>query len=381
MTKFKLVLNCRTLSFNTTGIGQYIKNLGSRLKNIKSMDCYFFYGSHFCNNFYFPLNKNSLNRFIRDYIPFSYEIREFIHQYYFSTANKKNKITLYHEPAISPLSFKGPTIITVHDLSWILYPNLHPYKRTKFLNNNFFKKIEKASSIITDSHFIKAQIIEYFNISKSKIHSIPLGIDIDYYPKDKFQTLNTLKKFNLKYDYFYLYIGSIEPRKNLIDMIEGYLKLSYKIRSNFPLIIVGEFGWNSTNDNLKLQTYIEKNPIYWLKYQPKNIVSDLISSARLLIYPSFYEGFGLPPLESIRSNTPVLSSNIPTLKEVLKDYVIYAENGKVETFTNAMNYMSTLPKNINPNLFRAQKYSNKFTWEKCVNNTIKIYHKNFILHS
>mgnify|MGYP006074722439 CR=1 FL=1 len=381
VSKYKIVLNCKTLSSNTNGIGQYIKNLGQSLDKLKKIDSFFFYGSYFSKKFYIPKKKKSLNNIIRDYLPFSYELREFIHGYFFDKGNRKNKIKFYHEPSILPLPFKGLTIITVHDLSWILYPHLHPHKRTKYLTNLFANKIERASSIITDSKFIKNQIVNTFNISETNIHTIALGIDDDYKPRKEDEVLHTLKKFNLHYDKFFLYLGTIEPRKNLIDMIEGYIKLPFKIRSSFPLVIVGGFGWNDRKNNFDLKNYIENNPIYWIKYQSKNIVSDLISSARLLIYPSFYEGFGFPPLEAMKSNTPVLCSNIPTLKEILKDYVIYAENGNIETFTNAMKFISTLEKNKNKSLEKARNYSNTFTWKNCVTKTFNLYHKHFKLYS
>jgi len=375
MSSYKLVLNCRALSNEIDGIGKYIINLGMGLQRSHKLNVYFFNGRTCSQTFSTPNNKNRLRSIIRDYLPFSYETREIVNKYFFKKENHKKRFNLYHEPSILPLPFKGPTILTVHDLSWVLYPHLHPVKRTKFLTDNFNKKLQQANSIITDSDFVKNQIIDIFNISSSKINTIYLGIDNDYRPKTFKEVYKTLAEFNLTYDNFFLYIGTIEPRKNLMDVIHAYLKLPLKLRLAFPLVLVGRYGWNDKNSNFEIENYLQNSTIFWIKYQAKEKVTDLVASARLLIYPSFYEGFGFPPLEALKSNTPVLCSNIPTLREILKNHVSFADNGNVDSFYIILKKFTQITKNENKLLKKSKLYSNKFTWQKCINKTLDLYNK------
>ena len=203
MSNYKIIFNCRALSSQTDGIGKYILKLASGLQNFKKYDTFFFDGKKCSKSLSVPQNKSSIKNFIRDYFPFSYETREILNTYFFNKENKKFKFHLYHEPSILPLYFNGPTIITVHDLSWILYPHLHPAKRTKFLTDVFSKKLKLASSIITDSDYVKKQIIDHFQISKTKIHTVYLGIDDEYKPRNLENVHKTLKHFNLIYDNFF----------------------------------------------------------------------------------------------------------------------------------------------------------------------------------
>ena len=146
------------------------------------------------------------------------------------------------------------------------------------------------------------------------------------------------------------------------------------------MVLVGGFGWKDKNNSFDFENNIRDNTIFWIKYQPKEVVTYLMSSARLLIYPSFYEGFGFPPLEALKSNTPVLCSNIPTLKEILKNHASYADNGDVDSFFQNLKKFTEISKTENKRLQEGQSYSKTFTWEKCLDETINVYEKNIKLH-
>lgn len=226
---------------------------------------------------------------------------------------------LYHEPNTIPFPYDGPIIVTVHDLSFLRHPETHPRERVNFLQSRIMQTLETAVSIVTVSRFVAGEIEHYFGqrVAK-KVTVIPNGVSSIFRVRDALETRISLEQYRLAHRRYFLCVGTLEPRKNLPVVIQAYRDLPQRLKQDYPLVLVGALGWGNSD----LQNEITRNQIEgirYLGYLSQENLARLFSGATLLIYPSIYEGFGLPALEAMASGVPVLAANTSSLPEVIGD--------------------------------------------------------------
>ncbi|MGB1216823.1 MAG: glycosyltransferase family 4 protein [Saprospiraceae bacterium] len=282
----------------------------------------------------------------------------------------KNKIDIYHG-----LSHEIPrglnrtnikSVVTMHDLIFKEQPHLFPFIDRQIYDNKFRHACENSDKIITVSENTKQDVIRFYNIPEEKIQVNYLMTDPIFYD-DKKEELN----INLPKDYL-LYVGAISPRKNLKTILA-----SFTIKNDFPpLVVVGR----GKKYKKELETFIHQNKIkhkiIWLNNIENNSeLKAIYQNASLLIYPSIYEGFGMPVLESILSGTPVLTSNISSLPEVGGKFSYYLDNPKdKEEMHHKIEYILFDLELKNLNLIQAQKYvRDKFNPLKLIGELFDIY--------
>jgi len=253
-------------------------------------------------------------------------------------------------------------VITIHDVAFLTHPNSF----SKFFRW-YYKflipiNIKRADKIITVSEFSKSEIIKYYPKTKNKIEVINLGID------KKFKKLKNIKKKNQ-----ILYVGSLNERKNFSGVIKAYELLNNK---NLKLIIVGNFSnnFNINDDNKKLLEKAYKNKNIEFKQNINNDeLAKIYNESKLLLFPSFYEGFGLPPLEAMACGTPVIVSNVSSLSEVGGDAVIYCNPYDVEDIKNKIE-MVLNDENLQKQMIeKGLKRAKLFTWEKAAKEHLRVF--------
>jgi alpha-1,3-rhamnosyl/mannosyltransferase len=249
-------------------------------------------------------------------IPGAYEIRQNLHDSRARKAMSSQNWGVYHEPSFIPLQSCVPTVVTVHDLSHIRFPEYHPAERVKFLNKHLGRAIQAARHVITVSEFTKEEVCRFFPYAKEKTTAIPLGVDPIFKPRLVSETSETLGKLLLGYGSYILSVATQEPRKNLSGLIKAYLDLPKEVRQEFPLVLVGGKGWRSA-EFLELVDFARNQPgrILLTGRVNRSQLADLMSSCKLFAYPSFYEGFGLPIAEALASGVKVLTSNYGAMRE------------------------------------------------------------------
>lgn len=201
-------------------------------------------------------------------------------------------------------------ILTIHDLSSYFFPQFHTLQN--YLGHKLFlkKSLKQADLILTPSQSIKNELLNNFNLS-TNIQTIFNGCNQNP------QIIPPLKKIN---DPFFLYVGTIEPRKNLETLINAYQNIQSQIPEK--LLLIGNQGWKSD----KIHKIIKQNPnIVYLGQLSEPKKNFYIKSATALVYPSLYEGFGLPPLEAMNIGTPVITSNIPVFQEIYQNHSLQFE--------------------------------------------------------
>ena len=265
-------------------------------------------------------------------------------------------------------------ITTLHDIIPSKLPETVSNSYLKIYNKNILYTLEKSDAIITVSNFSKNDISKTFSIDKNKIHVTYLAPSKIYHPLNKKYCSNFLfKNYKINFKYI-LYVGSFSPRKNILGLIEAFSKV-YKKNPTTKLLIVGSKGKS-------YETYLKKsiklnltNNIIFTDFIKTTHLPYFYNNASCFIYPSFYEGFGLPPLEAMACGTPVITSNLTSIPEILKDAPIYINPYDTENIYEKLNLI--LNDNYLQNFLKQKslKHSKNFSWKKTSNQTLKIIEK------
>ncbi len=365
----QLITNTIPLLSSLTGIGRYCYEISKYIDKHKIYDSTFHYEY---NSKELILNNSKKEvKYIKSIIvsvPFLKRIiikliaiysKAFVRTY-----------DLYWEPNFIPNRFiKSKKMVTsVHDFSFILHKDFHPKERIKYFEENFFKNIYRSDIIITGSEFSKQEILDRLDVKEKNVRVIYHGVRHDVFKK-----IDDIKlDFDLP-EKFIFSVGSIEPRKNLIGLLSAYNNLSDEIKQEYKLVIAGFKGW----ENKEIMQIIEKNKdfITYLGYISDEELAVVYNKASCFVYPSFYEGFGLPPLEAMACGTPVVCSNVSSLPEVGGEAVVYCDPYSVEDIKNKIESV-LLDENLQKELsLKGLEQAKKFTWEKSAQEHIKIFNE------
>ena len=361
-----------------TGIGHYVNALLHELEQRDNLSLDIFYGKHWGREVRSPAEAGVTSKvrpLIRKMVPYAYEVHRMLCQHYFYKKTKTEKFDLYHEPNFLAFNFDGPIVLTVHDLSWIRYPETHPIRRVRAMNKYFESSLNSAHSIISISEFTTNEIMSTFGIERSKIVKIYQGVSPDFRVLDASDTLSTLNKFNLKHGKYFLAVGTLEPRKNLQIVVDAFLKLPKKVRLACPLVLVGMKGWKVSELEKKILPLSLSGEIIVTGYVTQHELLDIVAGALTQLYPSLYEGFGLPPLEAMASGVPVIASNTTSIPEVVGDAGILLNPLDVDGFYETMKSMFESPELRKSYSKKSLSRSSLFSWNKCAQETIGVYKK------
>lgn len=272
-----------------------------------------------------------------------------------------------------PLMKTVPVVATVMDTIPFIHPEWIPSRFRKLKNFLFKKTILSADHIITISNYSKQDLINHLGISPDKISVVNLGVNEKFFqriPEDKNKSI--LKKYTLKKDFF-LFVGTLQPRKNIIRIIKAHRALPKEIKKKHPLVIVGQYGWNSQNLMDEIDIMSQNKDGMWLTYIEQEELYTLLQTALSLVYPSLYEGFGLPVIEAFASKCPVITSNITSLPEVAGNAALQVDPTSIEEIRHAM-YRMTQDEALRETLKYAGSQRVKlYHWDKVAQEHLKIF--------
>lgn len=264
---------------------------------------------------------------------------------------------------IIPLGYKGKAIVVVHDLAIYKYPQW--FENKQFFSTKILvpRSLKKAKHIVCVSHNTKKDLTSLFNVSENKISVI--------YPDACLQKseFNPFKEFNLQKEYF-LYLGSLEPRKNILNLLNAFEQF-YKKNNQFQLVLAGGKGWKNQEIIKKIKLLTSKKIVKYLGYISESKKYGLLKNAIVFVFPSLYEGFGLPVLEAIKLQVPVITSNISSLPEVVGQAGILIDPTKQVQLVKAFDSISD-EKIINQLKQKSLEQAQKFDWQKTAKQFIKI---------
>ncbi len=294
--------------------------------------------------------------------------------YLFADRARKSGCDLHHEPNFLPFDLDLPTIATIHDLSVIRYPQWHPVDRVIEFEKRFEKTIRNGSHFLTDSEFVKQELVKEFNLPADKITATLLGIRNGLSPIAMPEARAVLRELNLPQKYF-LHLGTIEPRKNLLFLMQVYCSLPLKIREQYPLLLVGGWGWRAEAEYRYYEETAKHNQVILSGYIPDDKISAVYNGARALLAPSHYEGFGLPPAEMMACGGAVIASRIGTHQEVCGSSAAFCHPDDKDSWRDALMQIAWDDEWHRSLRRGAVEAASKFSWHHCALKTFLAYEK------
>ena len=365
----RVAFNATPLLAPLSGIGNYIVQVGRALAQQGDVDAYSFYRNRWRHEApeaprELGASAPTLLQRVKPLVPFRGALRA-ASNWGFPRGLKVNRIQVYHEQNYVPLSYNVPVVITIHDLSWIRYPETHPIDRVRWLERGLPKAIARASSILVDSNFIRAEVISEFGVAPERVRTAYLGVSGAYRPRTADETGSTLRGLDLLHGKYLLTIGTIEPRKNIAHVLDAYAGLPSDIRKRYPLVVAGAQGWRASAMVSRLRQLAERGEIRFLGHVPAANLPDLYAGAALFVFPSLYEGFGLPPLEAMASGVPVLASDRTSVPEVIGDAGMILDAAQPDLTTAKIAALLEQPAKRAEMAARGLVRAAGFTWAAC----------------
>ena len=244
----KVALNATALLSPLTGIGQYTYHLAKGLQALPELELDLFYGSGWSKEVRDQPVPSiaAIKSLVKRFMPNAYSVNRFLQQNRFTRGVQANRADIYHEPNFLAFKFNGPSVITVHDLSWIRFPDTHPVERVRAMNTYFEPGLRRAALILTDSEFVKRELMDVFGVKAERIRPVLLGVESLFHPRTAEDTLPVLNRLDLVHGQYLLAVGTLEPRKNLQVALRAYMLLPQQVRKHFPLVLVGMSGWHTS---------------------------------------------------------------------------------------------------------------------------------------
>jgi alpha-1,3-rhamnosyl/mannosyltransferase len=376
MKPIRLAMNGSSLLVPHTGIASYTRNLALALRASGEAELMMFYGVGWSSEIRSsPLpGSGGLKDAVLKLIPRPYWLRRLgIQQRRFDSGVRRHRFELYHEPAFLPFRFAGPIVITIHDLSPLRYPETHPADRVRNFRQYLPDAIARAARILVDSEFVGREVIGMFGVDAARVRTTHLGVSADYRPRTPAETAPCMAKYGLERGRYIFAVGTLEPRKNLIQAIEAHASLPQAARQRAPLVVAGAKGWITGELEARLDAAERRGDVRWLGYVPAVDLPLLYAAARFLVYPSLYEGFGLPVLEAMASGVPVITSNQASLPEVAGDAAIMVEPRDGASLRDAMLRLLEDDREVHRRIELGCAQAAKFTWRTCADRTLAVY--------
>jgi len=373
----KIGIDCRNIlnvpNGEKAGVGHYTYYLVKNLLKIDKKNKYILFFDHrVINTNEFKQKNSEIIRFpysqYKKYLPFGYS-----HWFVTKMLNKMN-LDVFHAPAnIMPLTYKKPTVITVHDLAIYYHPEWFPPKQKFSTKISVPQSIKMAKKIIAVSKSTQKSIENYFHVSPKKIKIIYEG-----FAKEKKASRSFIAKTKKKYkitDKFILCLGTLEPRKNMPMLIQAFDDLvnsNFKKYNNFQLILAGSKGWKYA-PIFKAIKEAKYSRVRYLGYISQAEKIALLSEAAVFAFPTLWEGFGLPVLEAMSLGTPVLASNVSSLPEIVEKAGILINPKNANSIKNGLAKILKSQTSWKKYSHKAKIQAKKFSWKKCAQQTLKSY--------
>ncbi|MEN9609586.1 MAG: hypothetical protein RLZZ628_400 [Bacteroidota bacterium] len=330
----KIAVNTRLLlKDKLEGIGRFTYEILQRMvKNHPETEFLFFFDRPYHPDFIFAPNVQPIVLFPPARHPFLYMLW---FEWAVARALKKYQVDAFLSPdGFLSLRTTVPTVMVVHDIA-----HTHYREHTPFLVYHYYayfvpKFIQKAAQVVTVSHFVKKDILQNFVLQKEPIVCFNAGRAV-------FQPLNPTDIETVRATYsdgkpYFLYVGAVHPRKNVDRLIEAFDKFKTNTNADFKLLISGRVAWQAENVQKAYQSAHFKNDILFLGFVEDNILPKMVASAYALVYVSLSEGFGIPLLEAMYCDVPVITSNTTSMPEVAGDAALLVNPTEIASIASAM---------------------------------------------
>ncbi|MBA3438738.1 MAG: glycosyltransferase family 4 protein [Pyrinomonadaceae bacterium] len=288
---------------------------------------------------------------------------------------RQSALTLFHGTNYNvPLWHRCPTVVTIHDLSLFLYPETHEDHLVRRAHRRLPTMARTADLIITPSESVKREVCEHLPVKASKVVAVPEAPRRSFRPIPLEHTIETRRRLGIEDD-FLLFVGTVEPRKNLLTLVQAFDEILRTTTLRPQLVIAGKRGWLVDD----LFSYIKRTGIderiLFTGYVSDEDLCALYSSCRVCVYPSLYEGFGLPPLEAMACGAPVVTTRIPPIIETVGQAARLVVPKDVRALAQSIIELLQDADERQRLSYAGLERAAEFTWERTARRTLDVYHQ------
>lgn len=287
---------------------------------------------------------------------------------------RRASFTLFHGTNFDlPYWTKCPRVVTIHDLSLLLFPQTHEEHLVRRARRVLPQAARKATAIITPSETVRREVCEHLGVSEAKVFAVPEAARACFYPAPSSETEPVRQRLGIEPE-FILFVGTVEPRKNLLTLARAFAQIA-KTRSRLQLVIAGQKGWLSDD----LMAYLDqsglRDRVLFTGHLSDDDLRALYSSCRLFVYPSLYEGFGLPLLEAMACGAPVVTSNVGSIVETVGDAARLISLTDTDELVQAINALLDAALERDRLSALGIEHAKKFSWQRTAAATWDIYQR------
>ncbi|MCI0464827.1 MAG: glycosyltransferase family 4 protein [Gemmataceae bacterium] len=281
-------------------------------------------------------------------------------------------IDLYHEPNYVPFPADVPTVITVHDLSVLRYPEWHPADRVAYHERHFRAAVARCSHLLTVSDFTRQEVIRLLGVPPERVTRVHNGVRSGLRPLPRPEVEAVLQRLGLPPRYL-LHVGTVEPRKNLLLLLRAYCSLPESVRQSWPLVLVGGWGWRAQEVFDYWHHEARHRGVLHVGYAAEEDLPAVYNAARALLCPSRYEGFGLPTAEMLACGGAVICSTAGALVETTGPHAHRVDPADLDGWRDSMARVvadDAWWRRLRQGTVEAAR---AFTWERCAAETWAVY--------
>jgi len=386
-----VILNIESVRFPLTGIGRYTHELAKSLQAVEDIESLRFFASgRFVPELAYsesesqpesdavPAAAQSRSLGLRRLVqksPLALEVYRQLATLLRSSGLKGEESCIYHGPNFFLPRFGGPSVATFHDLSPFTWSHCHEPAKVRYMQKELRLTLDRADRLITDSEFTRHELAAFSGLSLDRIDAVSLACGAEFHPRSETELQPFLARHDLNYQGYTLFVGTIEPRKNILALLQAYESLPLTLRRRWPLVLAGYEGWASDDIHARMQQAEKAGWARYLGFLRAEDLPSLYSGARLFAFPSHYEGFGLPVLEAMSSGVPVVCSNSSSLPEVVGEAALMCDAEDVDTLTahliTGLEDADWRGAAVQLGLERAAGFS----WQRCAEETTNVYRK------
>ncbi len=374
----RILVNAIPLTGLLTGISRYVRQLYQEIETFPDVEVFYFDGKRVHSRM--P-DQAAPEKWIRDTatiwklpVPVVFTIRSLFwlkYEWMLRRVCRSGRFDLYHETGFLPAALEEiPTVYTMHDLSLSRYRHTHPLERVWFNEVFFPRRIRYAAHLLTVSQFVRSEIIEALHLPATRITAIHHAPAPLFQPRSAEGIRMVRERFGISGDYL-LFVGSLEPRKNLHLLIQALRNSSVR-----PMLVLA--GWEGWGDKGWLQSVagseLEKR-IVLTGYVDDETLACLYSGAAAFVYPSLYEGFGLPILEAMACGCPVICSRAASMPEVAGDAALLIDPADADDLKASIERL--MPDEVLRNRMRERGFARvrEFSWRKAAECTVEVFRR------
>jgi alpha-1,3-rhamnosyl/mannosyltransferase len=290
----------------------------------------------------------------------------------FESACRHGRYDLYHEPNYVPLPTDVPTVVTLCDLSVLLHPEWHPADRVAHFEDRFRRGLAHCAHFIAISEFTRQEIIHALGLPPERVTCTYMGVRPGLRPMGEEEVREELAVLGLEPGYV-LYLGTLEPRKNVLTLLRAYSALPAALRERHPLLLVGGWGWGARPVADYLEQQGRHRNVRHLGYVAEDRLPALYNGARALCFPSFYEGFGLPPVEMLACGGAVLASTAGAVAETAGAAAHLLDPSDLDGWRSSLLRVLTEDDWWLHLRKGACAAASPFSWHRCAADTLSVY--------